>query len=191
MILTEDYLARLASGADIINESAHETRYFSNAGNATVFLSHKHDDLANLKRVVYILEKLHSNVYVDWLDKSMPKITCGETAVKIKDKIRKMDKFILVASDAAIESKWCNWELGFGDAQKYDRRKIALFPICKVAGEWKGNEYMSIYPTIEYFDGKNQRYSNTNGIIPEGYYYRYKGDDGTFYLRPLLDWLIS
>ena len=132
MILTEDYLARLASGADIINESVHETRYFSSSGNASVFLSHKHDDLANLKRVVYILEKLHSNVYVDWLDKTMPKITSGETAVKIKDKIRKMDKFILVASDAAIESKWCNWELGFGDAQKYDRGKIALFPICKV-----------------------------------------------------------
>ena len=108
MILTEDYLARLASGADIINESVHETRCFSSSGNASVFLSHKHDDLANLKRVVYILEKLHSNVYVDWLDKTMPKITSGETAVKIKDKIRKMDKFILVASDAAIESKWCN-----------------------------------------------------------------------------------
>ena len=191
MILTEDYLARLASGADIINESAHETRYFSNAGNATVFLSHKHDDLANLKRVVYILEKLHSNVYVDWLDKTMPKITSGETAVKIKDKIRKMDKFILVASDAAIESKWCNWELGFGDAQKYDMGKIALFPICKVDGQWKGKEYMSIYPTIQYYDGKNQRYKDSTLIIPEGYYYQFKGADGLYYLKPLLDWLIS
>lgn len=191
MILTEDYLARLASGADIINESAHETRYFSNAGNATVFLSHKHDDLANLKRVVYILEKLHSNVYVDWLDKTMPKITSGKTAVKIKDKIRKMDKFILVASDAAIESKWCNWELGFGDAQKYDMGKIALFPICKVDGQWKGKEYMSIYPTIQYYDGKNQRYKDSILIIPEGYYYQFKGADGLYYLKPLLDWLIS
>lgn len=51
MILTEDHLARLASGADIINENIHETRYFSSAGNATVFLSHKHDDLANLKEL--------------------------------------------------------------------------------------------------------------------------------------------
>ena len=191
MILTEDYLAKLAFGADIINEGIHETRNFSSAGKATVFLSHKHDDLANLKRVVYIMEKLHSNVYIDWLDKSMPKITSGETAVRIKEKIRRMDKFILVASDAAIESKWCNWELGFGDAQKYDCGKIALFPICKVKDQWKGNEYMGIYPTIQYYDGKNQRYSNTNQIIPEGYYYRYKDTDGSYYLKPLLDWLFS
>lgn len=190
MILTEDYLARLASGADIINESVHDTRDPSNVGNATVFLSHKHDDLANFKMIVYILKKLHTNVYVDWLDKSMPKITSGETAVKIKDKIRKMDKFILVASDAAIESKWCNWELGFGDAQKYDRKKIALFPICKVDGQWKGKEYMSIYPTIQYYDGKTEKYSNGK-LIPEGYYYLYMDTDGRYFLKPLLDWLLS
>lgn len=189
MILTEDYLARLASGADIINENAHETRSFSSAGKASIFLSHKHDDLANLKRVVYILEKLHSKVYVDWLDKSMPRITNGETALKIKDRICKMDKFILVASDAAIESKWCNWELGFGDAQKYEKGKIALFPISKVDGQWKGKEYMSIYPTIQYFDGRNQRYRDTKVIIPEGYYYCYQKSDGSFHMKPLLDWL--
>lgn len=189
MIVTEEHLATLAWGADIINESAHQTRYFSRAGKATIFLSHKHDDLANLKRVVFIIEKLNTNIYVDWLDSSMPKNTSGVTASRIKEKIRKMDKFILVASDAAIESKWCNWELGYGDAQKYDCKKIALFPICKIQDQWKGKEYMSIYPTIEYFDGINQRYSNTRRIIPKGFYCKYKGAEDSNNLIPLLDWL--
>lgn len=190
MILTESQLASLTSGADIMNESAHQIRMLSSESNATIFLSHKHDDIANLMRVVYLLEQLSSHVYVDWLDRSMPKITSGETAVKIKQRIAKQDKFILVASDAAIESKWCNWELGYGDAQKYENGKIALFPIRQTIGEWKGNEYMSIYPTIQYYDGINERYTNTNKIIPKGYYYRYKVNDG-FWLKPLIDWLNS
>lgn len=179
----------MTRGADVINESVHQTRYFSAAGRATVFLSHKHDDLVNLKRVVYALEQLHSKVYVDWLDSSMPRITSRDTAVKIKEKIKKLDKFILIASDAAIESKWCNWELGFGDAQKYDSNKIALFPIRQTDNAWKGNEYMSIYPTIQYYDGTT-KYSDTHKIIPKGYYYRYKAHD-MFRLIPLEKWLNS
>lgn len=190
MILTEAQLAKLSAGANIINESAHETRILSSAGKATVFLSHKHDDLANLKRVVYILEHLHSRVYVDWLDQSMPKVTSGETAVQIKERIDMYDKFILVASDAAIESKWCNWELGYGDAQKYDTGKIALFPVCKVENQWKGKEYMSIYPTIQYYDGSSEKYSD-GSTIPEGYYFRYKATDNKYHLIPLIKWLNS
>lgn len=49
----------------------------------------------------------------------MPQVTSGETAIRIKDRIDKCDKFILLATDKAVESKWCNWELGYGDAKKY------------------------------------------------------------------------
>ena len=185
MILTESQLASQIREANIINDSTHKTRMFSHDSNATIFLSHKHDDLVNLKRVICILENLSSNVYLDWLDSSMPKITSGETAVKIKQRIAKQDKFILVASDAAIESKWCNWELGYGDAQKYEKGKIALFPIRQTVGKWKGNEYMSIYPTIQYYD---DRYKYKG--ITKGFYYRYKKND-KIYLKPLIDWLNS
>lgn len=47
----------------------------------------------------------------------MPQVTSGETAIRIKDRIDKCDKFILLATDKAVESKWCNWELGYGDAK--------------------------------------------------------------------------
>ena len=162
---------------------------YSEGKRASVFLSHKHDDLANLKRVAYLLEQLDSYIYVDWLDKSMPKRTSGETARIIKEKIIRYDKFILVASEGAIASKWCNWELGFGDAQKYEKGKIALFPIAQNDKAWTGSEYMQIYPTIQYYDGASEKYTNGQ-IIPKGYYYRYWKDDG-YYLKPLKEWLNS
>lgn len=42
--------------------------------------------------------------------------------------IKKCDNFILLTTDDAIESKWCNWELEYGDANKF-RDRIALFPL--------------------------------------------------------------
>lgn len=67
-------------------------------------------------------------VYIDSQDPSMPKKTFGETAKRIKERFEKCDKFILLATNGAIESKWCNWELGYGDAKKY-KRNMVLFPI--------------------------------------------------------------
>lgn len=101
----------------------------------------------------------------------------------------KYDKFILVATNGAIDSKWCNWELGYGDAQKFDLGKIALFPIAQNDNNWKGSEYMQIYPTIQYYSG-TERYSNGN-LIPRGYYYCYNDKDGNYCIKNLYDWIVS
>lgn len=88
-----------------------------------VFVSHKHDDLEELKGVIGFLEaKYNIKAYIDSRDGSMPSKTSGETASQIKERIIQCEKFILLATDAAIESKWCNWELGFGDAQKFNSK---------------------------------------------------------------------
>lgn len=189
MILTENKLKELTPAADVLYEAHQQTRTFFAGMRASVFLSHKHDEISQLKRVAYILEKIHANIYVDWLDNSMPKETTGTTATIIKQRIKKYDKFILVATDGAIDSKWCNWELGYGDAQKFDLGKIALFPIAQNDGNWKGTEYMQIYPTIQYFSG-TERFLNGE-LIPKGYYYRYRNKNGGFYLKNLYDWIIS
>ena len=116
-----------------LNEARAETRTFSRGGRVsskrTIFLSHKHSDLEALKDIVGFLRRQYNvEVYIDSMDSNMPKKTSGETALRIKNIIQKSDRFILLATDAAVESKWCNWELGYGDALKY-RDKIALFPI--------------------------------------------------------------
>lgn len=88
-----------------------------------------------------------------------------------------------------IESKWCNWELGFGDANKY-KGNIALFPM-KGKGEsdylYKGNEYMSIHPHIVYFYG-TEKYKS-GAYIERGYYVREEQADGSSTITLLKKWL--
>ena len=108
-----------------------------------IFLSHKHDEHSILQDVVEFLKKEGVDVYIDWMDPSMPAYTSAETAHKLKEKIKVADKFILVATSNAISSKWCNWELGLGDAAKYID-DIALFPVNKESQSFYGSEYLRI-----------------------------------------------
>ncbi len=151
-----------------------------------VFLSHKHDDLDDLNGVIGMLEKsFNIEVYIDSIDEKMPKITSGETAKRIKETIKECDKFILLATEGAIESKWCNWELGFGDAIK--DKNLALFPMTdKQNSSYKGNEYLEIYSYIAYENGYS-KFSNGN-YINKGYYVITKRKE-TLYYTPLEKWL--
>lgn len=153
-----------------------------------VFLSHKHEDLAELMDFIGFLEKQYSvDAYIDCMDKKMPLNTCGKTATRIKQVIKSCDKFILLATDKAVEAPWCNWELGFGDAQKF-RDNIAILPIKdKGASFYKGHEYMQIYPTIRYYNGSEEYKDGTK--VAAGYYYAYYDDDDVLRIIPLKTWL--
>jgi hypothetical protein len=120
----------------------------------------------------------------------MPDQTTGETAARIKEVIKYCDKFILLATEKAIESYWCNWELGIGDVHKFQRH-IAILPV-KDKGEYdfqyKGNEYLQIYPRIDYEDGKS--FYNDGKQIPAGYYVSDPiNKEGVRYINPLKVWL--
>ncbi len=173
MYLTLDQLRSRTPNAHINTREHDSHRVFYTGKKCTVFLSHRHDDLVQLKQVANLLEQIDSIIYVDWLDPSMPTYTCGKTADNIKMKIKQYDKFILVATDGAIASKWCNWEVGYGDAQKFDAEKIALFPLKQdVNTNWKGNEYLELYPVIEYINGYCTREGFSTPFY-EGYYVVY------------------
>jgi hypothetical protein len=130
--------------SEFVNES--KTRK-STATEVTIFLSHKHDEVEQLKDAIALLKKFGVNVYVDHTDEEMPKYTSGITAEKLKNKIIANKKFILLATERAIASKWCNWELGFGDAHKYINH-IALLVVKEDNTSWSGSEYLEIYPVI-------------------------------------------
>ena len=153
----------------------NERRMFSeNTSTTSVFLSHSHHDKALIVHAKTFFENLGISIYVDWADETMPEKTNGITAQKIKRQIYKNDKFVLLATNSAITSKWCNWEVGIGDSYKLSSRKIALLPLAENSGVWNGNEYLQIYPRIEKDSFKNNEY-----------YIRYP--DGTF--EDLLIWL--
>ena len=163
---------------------------YANSFCTTVFLSHKHDDLEDLKDIIGFFQKEYGvKVYIDSRDPSMPLHTSSETATNIKRRIRQCDKFILLATNGAVESKWCNWELGFGDACKY-KQHIAVFPI-KPPGSfdyfYKGIEYISIYPHIVFSDGL-VKYND--GYLKRGYYVRFVQNNVPSMI-PLSDWFMK
>lgn len=159
----------------------------------TVFISHKHNDLEDLKGLIGFLQTEYNvKTYIDSNDVKMPKITSGETARRIKEKIKTCKKFILLATNAAIESQWCNWELGFGDAFKSKNNDIAILPMNDKGlsdSDYAGNEYMKIYPTIVYRDGTS-KYKNSEKYIPKGLYVRTKNkNEDNYSIEPLEKWL--
>lgn len=151
-----------------------------------IFLSHKHDEFSIMQDVIAFLKNEGVDVYVDWMDPAMPSYTNAETAHKLKEKIKASDKFILVATQDAINSKWCNWELGLGDAAKYIKN-IALLPINKSNQSFRGYEYLSIYPYIDFEDGSG-KYNNGNDI-PKGYYVKTPIENNMVNLVLLKQWL--
>jgi TIR domain len=167
MLISEDHLNLFETKS--VHLLSEQVRYLGsflnkNEDHITVFLSHKHDEKEILKKVIELLKNNGANIYIDWQDDKMPDSTNGETANLIKNQIRTNQKFIFVASNGAINSKWCNWELGYADSLKYDKN-IALMPITKNDGSWTGNEYLQIYPVIksEYRHLKGFYYVEFNG----------------------------
>lgn len=174
-IITKAHLELQRRDTLLFSAALNESRITDSTSpsSVTVFLSHKHDEVAVLHDVISLLRRCGVDVYVDWMDEGMPKTTSGQTAVKLKDKINSCKKFIFLGTEGAIASKWCNWELGIGDAKKYPSN-IAVMPIADKEGIYTGSEYLQIYPVI-----KTEYWS-----VPDNYFVEW---DST--KVPLKDWL--
>jgi len=194
MIFERGYFNNNIVTESFIVESMKEIRNFSSksaySSLPTVFLSHKHNDLKDLQGVMGKLQNIGAKVYIDSMDNKLPSETCGDTAIRIKEVIKFCNKFVLLATEKAIESYWCNWELGLGDTHKFIEH-IAILPMKEIGEhdfQYKGNEYLQIYPTIDYESGKN--YYNDGQVIPEGYYVcKPKNKDNVRYITELKQWL--
>ena len=140
-----------------INESLYQFSNESLYGKVSIFLSHKHDEIQELDGAISFLKQFGVQVYVDWLDAGMPENTSGATATRIKEKIKENKKFVFLATENAITSKWCNWELGHGDAEKYVEH-IAVLPVKNSHSNFSGSEYLQIYPYIYQSDATADSY---------------------------------
>lgn len=167
------------------NESLRNFKNESSFFKTKIFLSHKHDEQDNLEGAISLLKSFGVDIYVDWLDEGMPKTTSGVTAVKIKQRIIENHKFIFLATEGAINSKWCNWELGLGDAAKYIEN-IALLPVKREFSDFSGSEYLEIYPYIFNFDS----YQYFKGSYrSQGTYVVYPSVNGNEKVISIAEWL--
>jgi hypothetical protein len=121
-------------------------------GRRRVFLSHSHIDVKDLSKqelfgLIRLLLLYGGDIYIDWLDPDMPNETSPETAFRLKGKIDLCDRFLLLATENAINSKWVPWELGYADKAK-GIQNIAIIPIADPYGRWSGSEYLALYPRV-------------------------------------------
>lgn len=171
-----DNIVRRMSGESYFPNVLNESRSYREAkpGYKTIFLSHSHFDASYVLKTRKFFENLGIKIYVDWADESMPERTSGVTATKIKEKIRGNNFFVFLATDRSIISRWCNWEVGYGDSYKYSddkvNNKILVLPLASNRSDWDGNEYLQLYPYVIH---RNKEYSYST----EEFYVRYP--DGT------------
>lgn len=191
MIFERGHFQSKSINESFVTKTLEEVRMFSKnkpyTNRNTIFISHKHSDLQDLRGVMGMLEEYGVKIYIDSMDNKMPKETSGETAKRIKEVIKFCRKFILLATEKAIESYWCNWELGFGDTHKF-KEHIAILPIKEIGEydfQYKGNEYLQIYPRINYRDS----FTNMWGHFFKSGYYIENPDDN--YITELSTWLKS
>ena len=190
MIFERGYFDSKAVNESKITDSLKAIRTFSESSEysykPTVFLSHKHEDLKDLRGVIGMLEECGAKVYIDSMDNKMPDETSEKTAKRIKEVINYSKKFIFLATEKAIESYWCNWELGIGDILKLKNDNIAILPIKEIGeSDYKyiGNEYLRIYPSITHY----KAFTNyQNQFFKEGFYIQ---NSNNFYIQELSDWL--
>lgn len=186
--ITESQLKNLRRSAKSSMTLSESLRGFKNESTflrTKIFLSHKHDEKEFLEGAVSILKSYGVDVYVDWLDEGMPKTTSGQTAVRIKQKIEESHKFIFLATEGAVNSKWCNWELGLGDTSKYIEH-IAILPVRRDHTVFSGSEYLEIYPYILNID--NPQYFK-GSYRSRGTYVVYPSVNGNDKVVPIAIWL--
>lgn len=137
----------------------------------TVFLSHSHKDKQLVEGLIELLAEQGFYIYVDWNDSDIPRITSGETARKIKEKIKELQRFFFLATENSLNSKWCPWELGVADSTK-EYNDILIIPVADPSGRFKGSEYLQVYKHLEItLNGKpyivNAGFEKTGKILLE------------------------
>lgn len=126
-----------------IYESKQATASYKQRKSA--FLCHSHKDEVLVKGLLALFDEIEIDLYIDWKDHTMPDTPNVETAKKIQDKIISCDLFLFLATANSKESRWCPWEIGFGDSSK---RSIYIIPTTDSYNTY-GNEYLELYSRID------------------------------------------
>lgn len=121
-----------------------------------IFLSYSYHDKEYALKLCQLLEINGFSVYIDLNDNSLDRNNVnGDTAKKIANKMDKCKSLIYLYSKASSISKWCPWELGYVSGKKNFR--CAKVPLVQnsVDKNYEKQEYLEMYPMIDYEKEKN------------------------------------
>lgn len=126
----------------ILNESFNFRKEYD------IFLSHSYLDKEQIASLKIYLEDFGFSVYVDWIDDyqlNRGNVT-KETAIRIRERMKKCKSLIYAFSKNSNLSKWMPWELGYFDGIK---GRVAVLPIVEnETDNFSGMEYLSLYPYV-------------------------------------------
>ncbi len=112
-----------------------------------VFLSHSNLDSDLAKGFVNKVRSFGIQVYFDLYDSSLTLPPSGDTAEKLRTRIKNAAHFILLATKNSVtSSRWCPWELGCADGFHVP---ISIAQTIDAAGNEWGAEYLQLYHSIE------------------------------------------
>ena len=156
MILTREFLQSEATQRDISSYS--ETRILNESHNLfsskrtsyDLFLSHSYLDKKLVLTLVDLFTKAGYYIYVDWiedihLDRSN---VTASTAKFIKTRIKQCKGLSYISTSNIVSSKCCPWELGVADG--LHNGKACILPVINQGESYNGQEYLELYPYIEY-----------------------------------------
>ncbi len=128
----------------MVNESLLRA---SSAKTPYVFLSHSSLDSDMAKGFVNKARDLGITVYFDLYDSTLQLPPSGDTAEKLRARIKHSSHFILLATrNSVASSRWCPWELGCADGFCIP---ISIAQTKDENGQNWGAEYLQLYHSIE------------------------------------------
>lgn len=132
---------------DSMNESLTITQF-------DVFLSYSYLDKEYAIKIYYLLKDCGYSVYIDLKDSKLDRDDVDEdTAKRIAKIMNRCKSLIYVHTPSAKVSKWCPWELGYMSGRTNFR--CGIIPLIEDKEEFPHQEYLGIYPIIDYAPCKN------------------------------------
>lgn len=112
-----------------------------------LFISHSFSDKDLVVGLRYLFDKAGYKVYIDWIEDShlnRNNVT-KQTAAVIKNRIKCCKGLAYISTENITSSKWCPWELGVADGML---NQVCILPVMN--SQFKGQEYLSLYPYMDY-----------------------------------------
>ncbi|MCK8521452.1 toll/interleukin-1 receptor domain-containing protein [Aquimarina sp. D1M17] len=149
-----------------IDESLVLFKEETKAHKVSIFLLHKPDQLEELDSAINFLNNFRVMIYVDWLDQVLEDDKGEAITNLITEKLSENQKFIFLATEEAIHSKWCNWVLRLAKT-KIPTEAIVMLPIRSDFDDYGGEEHLSKYPYIHEIEAEKYGVKYPNGDIKE------------------------
>lgn len=115
-----------------------------------VFVCYNWNDRFFALKIVWLLEQCGYSVYIDSFDSKLNRQSVSKkTAERLFNIMKKSKGLLYVYSHSSAVSRWCAWEIGVFSGKKNFR--CANLPIIETDNEeYKTQEYLELYPYIEY-----------------------------------------